>query len=107
MPTEDRRILFEPSEVYNAIFSLCRKKELKKPPPGQFVRVYTDDSDPNQVFFDLLNPQDKSTAKLTYSRDFLAAALMLLCRGCSIPLPKTASKSVMIIDSQVILRVQI
>lgn len=108
MPREDRRILFDNDEVYKAVFALSMQKQLKKPPPGAFVRVYQDDKDPNKIFVDLENPQDTSVNRtLEYSSDFLAAALMLFCRGCGIPLPKTAKKSVVIQDNTVLLRVQI
>jgi hypothetical protein len=108
MPREDRRILFDNDEVYKAIFALSTQKQLKKPPPGHIVRVYQDEQDPSKIYLDLENPQDTSVNRtLDYNSDFLAAALMLFCRGCGIPLPKTAKKSVAIQDNTVLLRVQI
>jgi hypothetical protein len=107
MPREDRRIHFDNDEVYKAIYALCFQKQLKQPPPGQIVNFIADEMMPSQVFLYLKNPQDQSEAKLEYSRDFLAAALMLFCRGCGIPLPKLASKSIMINEGQLVLRVQI
>ena len=50
--------------------------------------------------------EQKST-KQEYSRDFIAAALMVYCRGCGIPLPKKARKSVVLKGEGIILRVEI
>lgn len=108
MPREDRRILFSNEEVYKAIFALSMQKQLKKPPPGQVLRIYEDPREADTVIVELENPQDMTHAKVEYSRDFIAASLMLYCRGCGIPLPKNAKKSVMLgTDDMVILRVQI
>ena len=107
MPSEDRRIKFESEEVYKAIYALCTQKQVKKPPPGLVVAVREDEKDTNKIYIDLENPQEHTKARVEYSRDFLAAALMLFCRGLGIPLPKKAQKSVEITDGQVILRVMI
>ena len=107
MPTEDRRITFESEEVYKAIYALCTQKQIKKPPPGVVSLVKEDEADNTKIYVDIENPQEKTRARMEYGRDFLAAALMLFCRGLGIPLPKKAQKSVIIIDGKVILRVQI
>lgn len=107
MPKEDRRIIFSHDEVYNAIYALSVQKQMKKPPAGAVKTVSEKKDDAKQVIIDLENPADEGKAKVEYSRDFLAAALMVFCRGAGIPLPKSARKSVMIVDGEVILRVQI
>jgi len=107
MPREDRRIIFENDEVYKAIFALCAQKQVKKPPAGLVKSITEDPKDPNKIYMALENPQEKEHTTREYSRDFLAAALMLFCRGCGIPLPKNAKKSVLIKGNQVMLRVTI
>ncbi len=108
MPREDRRISFDNEEVYKAIFALCVQKQLKKPIPGHIVKIAGGSEESGSVVIDIENPLEKDGAgSVEYTRDFLAAALMLFCRGCGIPLPKSARKSVMIVDGVVILRVQI
>ena len=107
MPREDRRIHFEPDEVYKAIYSLCAQKDRKKPPPGEVKSVEQDEKDPNVIYVHIANPLEKTAVKEEYSRDFLAAALMVFCRGVGIPLPKKARKSVIISDGAVMLRVEI
>lgn len=109
MPREDRRILFENEEVYKALYALCAQKQIKKPPPGLLTRIYEDEKDSNKIYVHLENPQETHDPmrKVEYSRDFLAAALMLFCRGLGIPLPKKAQKSVVIKDNEVVLRVQV
>jgi hypothetical protein len=107
MPREDRRISFDNEEVYKAVFALCTQKQLKKPIPGRIVKV-TETAGEGPITIDFENPLEKNVnAKEEYTRDFIAAALMLFCRGCGIPLPKSARKSVMLVDGVVILRVQI
>ena len=109
MPKEDRRIIFENEEVYKALFALATQKQLKRPPPGVITAISEDDEDPAIIKFTLNNPQDtdKGDMNVEYNRDFLAAALMLFCRGLGIPLPKSARKSVLIRDGVVMLRAQI
>jgi hypothetical protein len=107
MPKEDRRIFFDYEEVYKALYALCIQKQAPKPPPGVIVAIREDATDATKIYIDLENPQEKTKANREYTRDFLAAALMIFCRGLGIPLPKAATKSVVIQDGQVVLRVQI
>lgn len=107
MPQEDRRIIFAYDEVYKALYALCTLREVKKPPPGIIRALEEDPADDSRIFVSLENPQDNSSARVEFSRDFLAAALMLFCRGCGIPLPKGGRKSVLLSQDHAILRVQI
>lgn len=109
MPREDRRVIFDNEEVYKAVFALCTQKQMKKPMPGHIVKITMDEDDASGVVINIENPLDteKKSAREEYSRDFIAAALMLFCRGSGIPLPKSARKSVMIADGAMVLRVQI
>lgn len=111
MPKEDRRIMFNKEEVYKAIYALCMQKDIPKPPPGVVTSVIEHEEDQSRIVVTLENPASHSAAQnhniVEYSRDFIAAALMLFCRGCGIPLPKGAIKSVMLSGGEVILRVQI
>lgn len=106
MPKEDRRIIFTADEVYNAIYALAVKKQLPKPPAGAVTDISEKADDPTQVIIKLENPAEGIQDTREYARDFLAAALMVFCRGAGIPLPKNAKKSVMVKDGQAILRVQ-
>lgn len=107
MPKEDRRIIFEFDEAYKAIYAMCVQREIKKPPAGEIKSIRKNLGDESKITIELANNMDNSEASVEYSRDFLAAALMLYCRGLGIPLPKNASKSVMLSDERVALRVQI
>ncbi len=108
MPKEDRRIIFSHDEVYNAVYKLSAQKQIPKPPPGAVTSVEEKEGDSSQFIMRLKNPAEETEDTREYSRDFLAAALMLFCRGLGIPLPKSARKSVMISgEGSVVLRVQI
>ena len=109
MPKEDRRIIFNNEEIYKALYALCSQKQIKKPPPGAIASLKIDENDNTNLIVTIENLHEVENPIVVreYSRDFLAAALMLLCRGLGIPLPKGASKSVLIKDDQVMLRVQI
>ena len=109
MPKEDRLIIFDNEEVYKALYALSAQKQLKKPPAGAVTSVVEDPDDRNKITIHLHNPQETfdKDVKVDYTRDFLAAALMLFCRGLGIPLPKSARKSVMLRNGEVMLRVQI
>lgn len=105
MPREDRRIIFDYSEAYKAIYALCVQKELKKPPPGVIQSAESDKENDEKVIISLTNAQDNSAAQLEYSKDFLAAALLLYCRSQSIPVAKKGQKSVEFSGKNIILRV--
>ncbi len=109
MPREDRRIMFSYDEAYKAIYGLSMQKNMKKPPPAQLVSIDKHPNDENLLVVGLENIQENWDAPkhMEYTQDFMAAALMLFCRGCGIPLPKSAKKSVMLMQGGVILRVEI
>lgn len=107
MPKEDRLIIFDYKEVYQAVYSLCSQKDIKKPAQGRVEGVEHPDGDTSRVVMRLYNEISDEHLSEEYSRDFFAAALMLFCRGLGIPLPKTAVKSVFIRDDEVTLRVRI
>lgn len=107
MPQEDRRLVFDYEEIYKAIYALCTQREMRQLPPGVIIDVSVDEKNADVIWLRIMNPQEKmpETTELTYTRDFLAAAMMLYCRGQGIPLPKKAQKSVMINQKSVILRI--
>lgn len=107
MPREDRRIIFEFQETYKALYALCVQNDMKKPPPGLVAAVVVHPADSTKLLVRIENPLNNMAQDVEFSRDFLAAALMLYCRTCRIPLPKTAQKSVELGPDNVILRVQI
>jgi hypothetical protein len=63
--------------------------------------------DSNIVNVYLENPQDGDKHMASYTRDFTAAALMMFCRGSGIPLPRKASKTIVIEDEMMVLRVMV
>jgi hypothetical protein len=107
MPREDRRIYFDYEETYKALFALCIQREFKKPPAGIIKAIEVNSEDSTKLTIQIDNPLEHASHRMEYSRDFLAAALMLFCRSQSIPLPKAAQKSVEFNYGTVILRVQI
>lgn len=108
MPSEDRRIIFTFEEVYKAVYGLCVQKNLAKPPAGIIVAIERDEQDDGAMVLYLKNDLEREGArKAQYSRDFLAAALMLYCRGCGIPIPRIARKSVLSEENSLILRVEV
>lgn len=107
MPREDRRVIFDFEEAYKALYAMCTKREVKRPPPGVILSIEQDRKDETKIYICIENMQDNSASRVVYSYDFIAAALMLFCRGCNIPLPKSASKSVEFAKDNVVLRVRI
>lgn len=107
MPREDRRIYFEFQETYKAIYALCVQNQIKKPQPGMVTAVMQHPTDAAKAIVRIENVHDKTSQDIEFTRDFIAAALMLYCRTLRIPLPKSAVKSVEYAPDSVILRVQI
>ncbi len=107
MPREDRRVIFDMGETYNALYKLSLKQDgAPTMIPGAIQKIEEDGLDANKINIYLVNPQEGDKAMVTYSRDFIAAALMMYCRGVGIPLPRKASKTVMLDGDRTILRVQ-
>jgi len=108
MPIEDRRIIFDSLETYKALYTLSAKQE-DVPPliAGAIKGIKVSSQDDNFFEITIENQQTEKRVTIVYSRDFVAAALMMLCRGHSIPLPKKAKKDVLIEDGQFVLRVMI
>jgi hypothetical protein len=95
MPREDRRIVLDYTETYKAIFTLCMQNELARPFARSITAISFKADDGRCVVVRFANGLQGTSATKEYSRDFLAAAaLMLYCRTCSIPVPKKAMKSV-------------
>lgn len=107
MPTEDRRIIFTVEEVYKAIFTFCVQKQLSAPPGGELIKIEQDEKEDAKVFFTMKDNINSEQQTVEYSKDFLAAALLLFCRGLGIPIAKNGKKSVLVRDGQVMLRIVI
>lgn len=104
MPREDRSIIFSFEETYKAIYALCMKKEIRRPPPGNIAAINIDAEDKKRLILQISNRQENTESQVEYSRDFLAAALLLYCRSQSIPISRKATKSVEFKPDSVILR---
>lgn len=107
MPREKRLISFDTAEVYQAIYSLCSQKNMLKPPAGTVTDLSYNQSDSSLIVMKTADNVTGKKSRNEYSRDFMAAALMLYCRGIGIPLPKNANKSVTVKDGEVLLIVRI
>ena len=108
MPKEDRRVIFDFSETYQAVYKLALKADdAPRLKPGKIKKVEEDGLDANKINIFLENTHTGEKEMMTYSRDFMAAALMMFCRGCGVPLPRKAQKTVMLDMDRVILRVMV
>ncbi len=105
MPREDRRIIFDYAETHKAIFALCVQKELSRPFVGSITAINFKADHDKSVVVRFSNGLQGTAATNEYSRDFLAAALLLYCRTCSIPIPKRAAKSVELDGDAVVLHI--
>ncbi len=106
MPREDRRIFFDFDETYKAVYQLCAQKGLPKPPAGIIIRVEQNIENQLELDFYLENQKTTEIEVVRYTKDFVVAALMIMCRGIGIPLPKGANKNLELSKDKVILRVQ-
>lgn len=106
MPREDRRIFFEFEETYKAIYQLCAQKGLPKPAAGTIIRIEQNIESPLELDVFLENNKSNEIEVIRYTKDFMIAALMIMCRTIGIPLPKGANKTLELAQAQVILRIQ-
>lgn len=106
MPREDRRIFFDNDEVYKALYSFCAQKGLPKPPAGMLVRVDTNVENPLELNVFIDSQREGKLETIVYTKDFMVAALMILCRTIGIPLPKGANKTLELVGDKIVLRIQ-
>lgn len=107
MPREDRQLIFDYDEVYQALRVLCAKSDKEEPVEGALMEVRVHKDDKQRILLKVVNHKKNLSQDLEYSLDFLAAALMLYCRENYIPLPKDARKLVQVSDHSVTLRIMI
>lgn len=106
MPREDRRIFFDNDEVYKALYSFCAQKGLPKPPAGTLRRVEINVENPLELNIFIDGQRDAKIETITYTKDFMVAALMIMCRTMGIPLPKGANKTLELVNEKIVLRIQ-
>lgn len=106
MPREDRRIFFDLEETYKALYQLCEQKGVPKPTAGHILRVEQYPDNPLELEVFLENHRSNETEINRYTKDFMVAALMGMCRSIGIPLPKGANKTLELSEEHVILRLQ-
>lgn len=94
MPREYRRISFDFTETYKAIFTLCMQNKLPRPFAGSITAIGFKGGEDMNVIIRFVNGLQGTTVASEYSRDFLTAALIRYCQSCAIPLPKKGMKSV-------------
>jgi hypothetical protein len=105
MPREDRCIIFDYAETYKAMYTLCVQKGLPQPFVGSITALNFKTGDDKSVVVRFANGLQGMSATREFSRDFLAAALMLYCGTCNIPIPKRATKPVELGGEAVTLRI--
>lgn len=106
MPKEDRRIIFDLAETYRALYKLTIKQNEDEPlAPGMIKKIEGSGLNNKNINVHLLDTRTGQQMMMTYTQDFVAAALMMYCRGSGIPLPRRANKAVILDKDQVILRV--
>ncbi len=106
MPREDRRVFFDLDESYKAVYTLCGQKAIPKPVSGVLRKVDINLDDPLNLDFQIESNRSGQMETSTFTKDFVIAALMVMCRNIGIPLPKGANKTLEMIRGQLVLRVQ-
>lgn len=108
MPHEERRIIFDYNEAYNAIYALCSEKKVQKPPVGGMLEIQFSYDNPFELKILFEDHKTNLEHRMVLTKDFVIAALMMQCRNIGIPLPKGANKTLELAkDGKVILHVQI
>ncbi|MBX2833932.1 MAG: hypothetical protein KTR28_03070 [Micavibrio sp.] len=102
MPREEKRIFFSGSEAYKALYSLCKKRDLRVPPTGT-IKKLTHNKNEKKIAF-VIEGAEQKLVKIDYGEDFLAAALLLFCMGSGIPVSKRAKKLVFVDGDEVVLK---
>lgn len=108
MAREERRILFDYAEVYKAVYTLCVHKEANVPPAGRISAITVRETGAERaISLKIMNANTEAAFKCDYTVDFVAAALIMYCRTCGIPLPRRGVKTVEIDEKAIVLRVVI
>lgn len=107
MPREDRRVYFDMDESYQALYAFCEEKSIAKPVSGSLHKVDVNLDNPMDLDFFVESKRTGQIEVFKYSKDFVVAALMILCRNSKIPLPKGVNKNLEITKDNLILRLQL
>jgi len=94
MPRENRHIIFDFKEVYQALYALHLKRTDKRIAAGNITKIEESPEDEERLFFYVSGVNESDRKCLEFSRDFLAAALLLFCRGHGVPISKGARKQI-------------
>ena len=91
MPSELRKILFDPGEIKGAMFSFCMRAKIYVPESGiQDIKLQKDPERTVVLIFGSDNPGE--TTEVPLSHDQVTIALIRFCIEHKIPLPKKAQK---------------
>ncbi len=105
MTWEERKIFFDFSEAYKAVYTLCVHNGVHVPPSGRIAHLSLEPE--GLVTVKIVNSQTGAAEDCDYSCDFMAAALIMYCRMYDIPLPKRGAKVMDIAGEMIILRITI
>ncbi|MBL6959374.1 MAG: hypothetical protein ISR52_10365 [Rhodospirillales bacterium] len=98
MPSELRKILFDPGEVQTAALSYCIRAQVYFP-EGSLDGIEVE-NDPERTVVMKFSPKDPADPReVILSREQVAAALIRFCLEHQIPIPKDAQKVLKLEDT--------
>lgn len=108
MPHEDRTLIFDFDEAKTAIAELCAKQDIQEVDLNGYIQKLSNpDGDKSRITFQFKDDATKQEHKEEYSRDFVAAALMMYCKKIGIPLPQKGEKFITFDGDTLRLRIKI
>lgn len=108
MPKEDRVIIFDYEEVFTAlrIHSITQKLEIPSDGTIQTLTFPPDNTQESVVYLEL-QKKDGSVETLDFTLDFFARALVFLCQGNNIPIPRAGTKKIIQKDNNILLHISL
>ena len=107
MPSEERYIHFNLSEVQEAISMGCIKEKREPLPSGDVTSIEIDEDTPDNK--DLIHLHIKTDGgneeKVAVDRKFFALALVFYCQGSGIPIPAKGQKILNIKPTEIIVAI--
>ncbi len=108
MAKEERYITFDLGEIYIAVDVLSKRDtKYPVPPRGAIKSIGLKKEGAKNIFLIVHNEDTGQEETLEYGQDFFSMALVLLCQANKIPLPRSGTKTLKVLEDKMIMQISL
>jgi len=105
MPTEERFVTFSLDEVHKALSIFLIQKELPALSSANLESFDLKENGGGDNIYLKLEDASGETSDIDFERKFFAEALVFYCQGSGIPLPKSGTKILHIMEDKIMMKI--